>query len=159
MEVFVVAHEYGHFLLDENPSIDFGISPSDVTTLSQQQQLELKCDKAAILISRAYGANRGNWMSTILGGALSFFVAHEICLDARQLVWQGLDYVSDTHPVFEHRLAELVRFHQSLLTATEKKHVSGDCLYVLTMLQALHVCVIDDVERIVHARNDPPSDS
>ena len=66
MEAFALAHEYVHFLVEEQ-HLQF----------ADDYKLELFCDELGLQISRDWGDKRQNWLAFAGVGALAFFEAVE----------------------------------------------------------------------------------
>src|SRR6185503_14348115 len=74
MEVFVVAHEYAHFLAEER-QLQF----ADAAELPQAKALEFFCDKLGLQIVRQWASPHDNWLAFTGVGPIVFFSALHIC--------------------------------------------------------------------------------
>ena len=99
MELFVVAHEIGHFFLEEKLSVD---SPQ-----KSGHMAELVCDQYALQLSRTAASKRDNWIAFTGGGAYLLFRAAGFSLPGDEASVSAEE--SDSHPPLETRAAELCR--------------------------------------------------
>lgn len=148
MEIFVVAHEYGHFILEES-----GQATTSEESSQDAQLTELKCDEIGLLISRAYGARRDNWTAYIGAGALMFFFAFALCHDARRMLSAGgcSKDPSQTHPPLDYRIGALRDLTSQSLEPREAEGVSRQIDEISLILEALGGRIAADVGTIFGA--------
>jgi hypothetical protein len=110
MELFVVGHEYAHFIAHEHAPKD-----SQPTSTSESHQLELACDVIGLNVSRqACSRKERDWLGYCGAGAIVFFRAIETSERARELFKVGVKKDPSDHPPVEARIGVIkaaVRSH------------------------------------------------
>jgi len=123
MEVFALAHEYGHFLAHER-NIEFA---DDVN-------LEYFCDSIGMRLSQEWGAKYNNWLAFVGIGGLVFFRAFEISeltalvlakrttdLSAGVAARIGRNQTSNSHPPASDRADRLITAAIRTVAADQKE--------------------------------------
>jgi hypothetical protein len=114
MEIFVVAHEFAHFIVAERTPAQSSINPE------ASRNLEYLCDHLALQISREFANVGDNWLAFTGIGAIVFFRAMEMSEFAREqiaFVHQAsrsvqndkstVDHAESTHPSLAERIARI----------------------------------------------------
>lgn len=107
MEVFVVGHELGHFILHEQFTEENGIPPG-----RSLRDVELICDAYGLWICSEVGEAEGNFSSKHLIGALLFFCALRLCEDGQEILIGVERAESKSHPSTNDRIRHLLSFAQ-----------------------------------------------
>jgi hypothetical protein len=101
MELFVVAHEFSHFVVEERfPAWRGSLDAAQV------HASELFCDELGFSLSRQASSAAESFDAFVGAGALVFLRAMELCLTVRQLV-TGLVAESGDHPLLSTRIERL----------------------------------------------------
>jgi hypothetical protein len=116
MEVFVVAHEYGHHIHRHNA----GASAASAVPTEEAYKYELEADRTAWLIAKHLGASgfagkptdiRNTWMESS-AGMVAYLTAADMVRRVRDILETGAITVpySPSHPSIRERLAALERW-------------------------------------------------
>jgi hypothetical protein len=123
MEVFVVAHEFAHFIVAERTVGQRSANPES------SRDLEYLCDHLALQITREFANAADNWLAFSGIGAILFFRAMEMSEFARERIAmvrrashpvqndKSIDEKADsTHPPLTERIAriEALTIHQTV---------------------------------------------
>jgi hypothetical protein len=144
MEVFVIAHEYGHFILEEGLG-GVGQIPDEL----RQFEEEHFADAVGYLLSRAYGNLHKNWSAFSGAAVVLFFRSVELCELVRdQVLAPAVSRCtdSDSHPPIAERLQRTCGLAQRHTAQEERERVSG------YLLETMQIC--DAVEKLVLASVD-----
>jgi len=95
MEAFVVGHEMGHFMLEEDPV--------DGLQMDSGPESELECDLSSLILSVGYGLDTDNPYAWGHAGALFFLWSVGICERVRSLFTVSAP-CSGTHPELSARV-------------------------------------------------------
>ena len=103
MEMFVVSHEFGHFVAEERiPAYQGTLIPE------KARELEVLCDQFGIALSR--NASEDNFFTFAGVGAIALFRAVELCETTRETLFnlRGSGVIpstrTDEHPAVNHRI-------------------------------------------------------
>ncbi len=111
METFAIAHEYAHFVAEEN-LVEF----SGALEPARNQALELFCDQLGIAIGRECGNATDNYLKFAGIGALVSFRAIQLCESVRQFLFASIPELmkdkklggsSGSHPSPEERIENI----------------------------------------------------
>jgi hypothetical protein len=80
MEIFIVAHEYGHFIAQEELA-----STDGPQNAGGSREIEFFCDALGILLSQTIANEEENYFLASGAGALIFFRLMQLCDDARSV--------------------------------------------------------------------------
>lgn len=105
MEVFIVAHEVGHFVGHEEHPETRGIPPD-----SDSKQHELECDAIGLAVCTAYGVEENNPFAFQLIGPLLFFYALRICEETESILTGVHSGSSESHPSTDERIRFILQF-------------------------------------------------
>jgi hypothetical protein len=123
MEVFVVAHEFAHFIVAERTPAQSSANPE------ASRNIEYLCDHLALQISRQFANATDNWLAFSGIGAIVFFRAMEMSEYAREQIAlvhhasppvqndKSMDKEAEsTHPPLAERIAriEALTIHQTV---------------------------------------------
>lgn len=102
MEVFVVGHEYGHFLAEER-------EPTFQGQLDQARGLELEdfCDRYGASICHRLGAEHQNWLAYTGAGPILLFRGMRLGQIAAEALSGEECKMSDDHPPIQDRIQAL----------------------------------------------------
>lgn len=100
MELFIVGHEYGHFIAHEHAPDE-----SQPNSIDEIQRLEFICDQIGVILSRhALHRDSRGWLGYCGAGAMSFFRAIEASERAREWRHPMANPALSGHPVAETRI-------------------------------------------------------
>lgn len=105
MEVFIIAHEYGHFLAEEH-STDF----DNVHTVEYSKEVELFCDRIGLSICTGYGAEKNNNFAFEFIAPILFFYTINICESMKSFLFGIKTKYSTSHPPIEKRIENIFTF-------------------------------------------------
>jgi hypothetical protein len=132
MEIFVLSHEYCHFVAHER-ELEF----RDQDGHPFSQGLELFCDAMGLQLSRLWGSKNNNWLAFTGVGGLAFFRAIDICESgAAELLNCNLRLAlprakerrqleSDSHPPVTERTMNLITWAIDRTANDEKAAASS----------------------------------
>jgi hypothetical protein len=112
MEVFALAHEYSHFLLDER-SLRVADEEGNETNLG----FEVFCDAIGLQLSRVWGSENDNWLAFTGAGGIAFFRAYETSVNCATELAEYNDQSrpqrkqpDDSHPPPGERALNLIKW-------------------------------------------------
>lgn len=130
MEVFIVSHEFAHFVFHERLDTTKGILDADAS-----RELEYLCDQLAFQISRQVANKEDNFLLFNAIGAIAFLRAMELSeyTRARVLSMQNLVTSPETcqvnedssHPTFPERILRLKELAVSLTVEDQREGVAA----------------------------------
>ncbi|WP_433935479.1 hypothetical protein AB3662_12195 [Sorangium cellulosum] len=138
MEVFIVGHEYGHFLLQEYRDALPDQPDEDVRHADEHW-----CDGVGLEVCRHWGARAGSWFAFSGAAPLIFFRATSMCENARSRLNADsarLD-MNDSHPPTALRLEFLRGLIPTRIHPDQTDSVTGYCGEVEVVGDALEQVV------------------
>ncbi|HEY5957765.1 MAG TPA: hypothetical protein VIV60_14475 [Polyangiaceae bacterium] len=145
MEVFVVAHEFGHFILEERTGV---VSSSQSRAMAEERQ----ADALAFAITRHVGSQTNNWHAFSGAAAVAFFCALDICERARAICTTQSSH-SDTHPPSRQRLSAMRKMISDCTHKDEVSRVSEYIEEVEAALNALTLELVSEIELLSNSLN------
>lgn len=115
MEVFVVSHEYAHFVADER-RLEF----VDETGQSSTQSLELFCDELGLQLTREWGSRHENW-----------------------LAFTGVGANQSSYPATSERLRQIARWTTTKTTEDQRDAVQAFLGEYVVICEAVRAKVLE----------------
>lgn len=148
MELFVVAHEYAHFVVYER-----GLDDKTLEEAPSSEDIEVLCDRMAIAISRNSVAHKENYPAFCGVGAIILLRAVECSKKVRQVLSSGGLTAMPAKSQFEPQPAEKERSHpdettrigeirQQIVSTTHEQDLENDLNF------------FDEYDAIAKALND-----
>jgi len=154
MEMFVLAHEYGHFVAFEySPELAQSSDPLDC------KKLELLCDKLALQLSRRTSTGVKNWTSFSGAGAFLFLRCAELSDSIRAILPSGHprrethEGISDTHPSVPDRIENVRQYLMETTDADQLQAVSEYLKEVDLMISTLHSDVLSIIRDTIETQD------
>lgn len=130
MEVFILGHEIGHFLLQEDFPDTNGTPPD-----WSEKDVELHCDVVGLALCTSFGKQEGNPFAYQFIGPLLFFSAMEVCQRVSRLIGTRQFEESSTHPSHAERIQNIFDFVKTIKGRPRIRPVLRDCLRLSKALE------------------------
>lgn len=105
MEVFIIAHEYGHFLAEEHST-----NSGEVFTEEYLKEVEIFCDRIGLSICTGYGAEKNNNFAFEFVAPILFFYTVYISESIKSFLFDEETRYSSSHPSIEIRIENIFTF-------------------------------------------------
>lgn len=132
MESFIVAHEYGHFLAQEDYPDSGGVRPGGAL-----RDLEKDCDTIALALSIRFGHEHRNPFAFFGVGVVLLFGALSIVDEVRQQVMGEQLLPSQSHPGLIERMEAVAAFVDSATSEETREPAQRSIWLAFLMLEAL----------------------
>jgi hypothetical protein len=152
MEVFVVGHEYGHFVLEEGKG-----SVGEVSDEARPFHEELFADAIGYHLTRAYGNQHENWSAFCGAAPVLFFRSVGLCERVRSMVLSQAaapSAPSNSHPPLDERIESICRIAAGF-TDLDQRQVVADYLAETNLIcDAVQEVVQDSVSALQQRKPD-----
>jgi hypothetical protein len=160
MEVFVVAHEYAHFVAEER-----GLAFEGSDGSPDSKRLELFCDEIGLQLAREWGSKWENWLSFTGVAAIAVLGALDICQTCSEKLathWnpgaRNPVVATESHPPTLERMERIAHWTVTKTATDQRARVQGfieEYVAIWGALREVALCAADLAAAAADSDSEP----